>query len=197
MQIISSYSLKKIDYDFVLFFDKYISSYPFKCYNMMELFTNKEVVYTKDTTLIINLIKVSNDSLYNIFSLFKDLLRNNIISKIIYKKEVLIIYFKSDFIMSFFKIRNKWLIIPLISVLLELEIKFYFDVFIKNIIVEKFMLLIEYKSFYITIDTVNNKKLDDVHIPLIINFYNNKDQNLKFSFDKNVFLENLNFKVSG
>lgn len=197
MQIISSYSLKKIDYDFVLFFDKYISSYPFKCYNMMELFTNKEVVYTKDTTLIINLIKVSNDSLYNIFNLFKDLLRNNIISRIIYKKEVLIVYFKSDFIMSFFKIRNKWLIIPLISVLLELETKFYFDVFIKNIIVEKFMLLIEYKSFYITIDTVNNKKLDDVHIPLIINFYNNKDQNLKFSFDKNVFLENLNFKVSG
>lgn len=197
MQIISSYSLKKIDYDFVLFFDKYISSYPFKCYNMMELFTNKEVVYTKDTTLIINLIKVSIDSLYNIFNLFKDLLRNNIISRIIYKKEVLIVYFKSDFIMSFFKIRNKWLIIPLISVLLELENKFYFDVFIKNIIVEKFMLLIEYKSFYITIDTVNNKKLDDVHIPLIINFYNNKDQNLKFSFDKNVFLENLNFKVSG
>ena len=196
MQIISSYSLKKIDYDFILFFDKYITRYPFKCYNMMEIFTNKEVVYIKDTTLIIYLIKVNDDELYNIFILFKDMLRNNIISRIIYKKEVLIIYFKSDFIMSFFKIRNKWLIIPLINVLLDLEIKFYFDAFIKSNIVEKFMLLIEYKGFYITLDTGNYNKLDDLHIPLIINFYNNNAQNLKFSFDKTVFLENLNTKVN-
>lgn len=194
MQILSKYSLKKIDYEFLYFFDKYISKYPFKCYNLMNIFNNIEFVYIKDTTMIIDLIKIKDDNILNIFDLLKEMLRSNIIGRIIHKKEVLIVYFKNEFVISFFKEVNKWLVIPLVKIFIDLNFEFYFDVYVKNNI-DKFMLLVVYNGYHISIDKKYINKLSENHIPLVISFYNNNNQNLMFSFDKTIFLENFYHKV--
>ena len=195
MQILSNYCLKKVDYDFLSFFDKYISKYPFKSYNIMEVLLGKEIVYIKDTTMIVDLLRINNDNILNIFNFFKDMLRNNLINKIIFKKEVLLIYFKDEFIISFFKEKNKWLLIPLISIILEYGYEFYFDVFIESNPLIKVMLFIIINGNNITIDTKNINKLSDNHYHMLINFYNNIENNLMFSFDKSTFLENLYHKL--
>ena len=196
MQILSYYELKRVDYIFLDLIDKYIVKYPFKFYYIMEKINNYKIVYIKDTTMIIDLLKLEEDMIVNIFNLFKELLRNNIINKIVYKKEVLLVYFSNEFIISFFKDKDKWLIIPLVNILIEKDELIYFDVYLKTNDVFKYMLLIRIKDKYITIDFNNLDKINSLHIPLILNFNNNKNNNLQFSFDKSEFLGNLNSKIN-
>lgn len=196
MQILSYYELKRVDYIFLDLIDKYIIKYPFKFYYIMEKLNNNKIVYIKDTTMIIDLLKLEEDMIVNIFNLFKELLRNNIINKIVYKKEVIVVYFSNEFIISFFKDKDKWLIIPLVNILIEKDELIYFDVYLKANDVFKYMLLVRIKDKYITIDLKNLDKLNDLHIPLILNFNNNKNNNLQFSFDKSEFLGNLNSKIN-
>lgn len=195
MKIISEYNLCDIDYLFINFIDEYINKYPFKSYNIMNVFYKKNVVYIKDTTMIIDLIKINNHDVINIFSFFKEMLRNNLLNKVIYKKLVLIIYFKDEFITSFFKIKNKWLIIPLIKTLLDKKTVIHFDSYVLDESIDTYLCLVELNNFYISIDTSIKKKLNDNHIPLVINFYNNLNENLLFSFNKDVFIENLYDKL--
>jgi len=196
LQILSYYELKRVDYIFLDLIDKYIVKYPFKFYYIMEKVNNNKIVYIKDTTMIIELLKLEEDMIVNIFNLFKELLRNNIINKIVYKKEVLLVYFSNEFIISFFKDKDKWLIIPLVNILIEKDELIYFDVYLKTNDVFKYMLLIRIKDKYITIDFNNLDKINPLHIPLILNFNNNKNNNLQFSFDKSEFLGNLNSKIN-
>lgn len=196
MQILSYYELKRVDHIFLDFIGKYIDKFPFKFYYIMEKLNNNKIVYIKDTTMIIDLLKLEDDMIVNIFNLFKELLRNNIINKIVYKKEVIVVYFSNEFIISFFKDKDKWLIIPLVNILIEKEELIYFDVYLKANDVFKYMLLVRIKEKYITMDLKNLDKLNDLHIPLILNFNNNKNNNLQFSFDKSEFLGNLNSKIN-
>lgn len=195
MQILSYYQLKRNDYIFLDFIDHYISKYPFKCYYIMETLNNSEIVFIKDTTMIIELIKLEEDMVVNIFNLFKELLRRNIIKKIVYKKEVLLAYFNSEFIISFFKYKDKWMLIPLVCELINNKKSIYFDVYVKSIDVYKLMFLVKIKERYISIDLRDAKKINESHIPLVICFNNNKNNNLQFSFDKSVFIANLMSKI--
>ena len=87
MQILSYYNLKNIDYKFLDFTNQYIEKFPFKCYYTMEKLSQKDIVYIKDTTMIIDLIKLEEDMVINVFNFFKDMLRRNFIKKIVYKKD--------------------------------------------------------------------------------------------------------------
>lgn len=196
MEFLSYYELKRIDYLFLDFIDHYISKYPFKFYYIMETLNKKEIVYIKDTTMIIDLIKLEEDMIVNIFELFKELLRRNVIKKIVYKKEVLLVYFNCEFIISFFKSKDKWLIIPLVVELMKNKENIYFDVYIKSVDVYKVMCLVKIKEKYISIDLNNINKINEMHIPLVICFNNNKNNNLQFSFNKSVFINNLMEKIN-
>ena len=196
LQILSYYQLKRVDYIFLDLIDKYIIKYPFKFYYIMEKLNNNNLVFIKDTTMIIDLLKLEEDMIVNIFNLFKEMLRNNLIKKIVYKKEVIVVYFSNEFIISYFKEKNKWLLIPLINILIEKDEVIYFDVYIKTSDIYKFMLLVKINEKYVTIDLYENNKMNDNHLPLILSFNNNRNNNLQFSFDKSEFLGNLNSKIN-
>lgn len=195
MQILSYYQLKKSDYLFLVFMDEYIEKYPFKCYNIMDSLLKKDIVFIRQTTMIIDLIKLNDDEVVNIFDFFKNMLRNNLIKKIIYKKEVLFIYFNSEFIIDFFLIKDKWLIIPLIIEFIKLDYNFYFDAYVNHENITKLMFLVIINNKYVSIDVKDTIKLTNNHYPLTISFYNNNHNNLKFSFDKVEILNNFNNKL--
>ena len=196
LQILSYYQLKRVDYIFLDLIDKYIIKYPFKFYYIMEKLNNNNLVFIKDTTMIIDLLKLEEDMIVNIFNLFKEMLRNNLIKKIVYKKQVIVVYFSNEFIISYFKEKNKWLLIPLINILIEKDEVIYFDVYIKTSDIYKFMLLVKINEKYVTIDLYENNKMNDNHLPLVLSFNNNRNNNLQFSFDKSEFLGNLNSKIN-
>lgn len=196
MQILSYYNLKNIDYKFLDFTNQYIEKFPFKCYYTMEKLSQKDIVYIKDTTMIIDLIKLEEDMVINVFNFFKDMLRRNFIKKIVYKKEVLLVYFNNEFIISFFKNKDKWLIIPLVCELINKKNTCYFDVYIKNNNVYNYMFLVKVKDKFVTVDLKEMDKIDNLHYPLVLCFNNNKLHNLQFSFDKSVFLENFYNKIN-
>ena len=130
MEILSNYELTSNDHHFIMYINNYIVCFPFKWHHFMSVFESKEIVYVKDTTLIINLLKLDSSSIIIVFEIFKDFLRNNIIKKINYKKEVIIIEFHNDFMISFFKHRNKWMLLGLIEILEDNQINYYLDVYI-------------------------------------------------------------------
>lgn len=195
LQILSFYQMNKKDFEFLLFIDKYLQKYPFKCFNIMDTLLDKEIVYIKNTTMIIDLLKLSDSIVVNIFDFFKDMLRCDFIKKIIYKKEVLFIYFYNDFIISFFDIKNKWLLIPLVIEISKSNYPYYFDVYANENNIFKLMFLVIINDSYVSIDIKKIDRITNNHYPLVISFYSNKDNNLKFSFDKLEFINNLKLKL--
>lgn len=195
MQILSFYQMNKKDFNFLLYIDKYLQKYPFKCFNIMDTLLNKEFVYIKNTTMIIDLLKLNDSIIVNIFDFFKNMLRCDFIKKIIYKKEVIFIYFYNDFIISFFNMKNKWLLIPLVIEISKNNYPYYFDVYVNNKNIHKLMFLVIIDDLYVSIDVKEMDKISNNHYPLVINFYSNKSNNLKFSFDRIEFMNNLKLKL--
>lgn len=195
MQLLSFYQMNKKDFNFLLYIDKYLQKYPFKCFNIMDTLLNKEFVYIKNTTMIIDLLKLNDSIIVNIFDFFKNMLRCDFIKKIIYKKEVIFIYFYSDFIISFFNMKNKWLLIPLVIEISKHNYPYYFDVYVNNKNIHKLMFLVIIDDLYVSIDIKKMDKISNNHYPLVINFYSNKSNNLKFSFDRIEFMNNLKLKL--
>ena len=192
MEILSTYELTSYDNYFIKYINNYISCFPFKWHHFMSFFEYDEIVYIKDTTLIINLLKLDSSSIIIIFEIFKDFLRNNIIDKINYKKEVIIIEFHNEFMISFFKQRNKWMLIGLIEILKDHQIDFNLDAYIKaNEEIVKYDCLFTLNDFLISIGNKKYKEISKNHIHLTLNFYNNENYNLKFSFEKDKYFSNL------
>ncbi|MBR6516833.1 MAG: hypothetical protein IKT40_08325 [Bacilli bacterium] len=192
MEILSNYELTSNDHHFIMYINNYIVCFPFKWHHFMSVIESKEIVYVKDTTLIINLLKLDSSSIIIVFEIFKDFLRNNIIKKINYKKEVIIIEFHNDFMISFFKHRNKWMLLGLIEILEDNQINYYLDVYIKsNNEITKYDCLFMYDDYLISIGNKKYNELHDKHIHLTLNFYNNENCNLKYSFDKGKYFSNL------
>jgi hypothetical protein len=48
-----------------------------------------------------------------------------------------------------------------------------------------------YDDYLISIGNKKSNELDDKHIDLTLNFYNNENCNLKYSFDKEKYFSNL------
>lgn len=192
MEILSNYKLTNIDLKFINYLNEYINRYPFRWYYFINIFSRKDIVYIKDTTIIINLLKLDSSKIIKIFKILKDLLRDNIIKQIKYQKEVIIIYFYNKFMIDFFSDSNKWMFIPFLKILDNKRIKYYLNPYLKiNEEIISYYLMINYKSIYVTIDISDSEIVFDKHIHLVLNFYNNENHNLKFSFDKDKFF--LNF----
>lgn len=84
-------SFLKICYD-------YSRKYPFKWHFLVrEIFSNKEIIYFKDTTMIISIDNVKLEGLVVLFDFLKLLLNYRIIRKTIQKKEFVIAHFNENF----------------------------------------------------------------------------------------------------
>jgi hypothetical protein len=160
----------------------------------MEIF-KKDVIYIKDTTIIIELLKLNYDEINNIFIYFKEFLNNKIITKLIYKKEYLVVIFDDLFNISFFLKNNKWMLILLMNYCINNNIKSYYDVYLKIDETIYSMFMIESNNYFITFDNIKLNKLNNNHIPLVINLYNNNDFNIMFSFDIDILLNNIKLKL--
>jgi hypothetical protein len=57
------------------------------------------------------------------------------------------------------------------------------------------MFLVIINDSYVSIDIQKIDRITNNHYPLVISFYSNKDNNLKFSFDKLEFINNLKLKL--
>jgi hypothetical protein len=160
----------------------------------MEIF-KKDVIYIKDTTIIIELLKLNYDEINNIFIYFKEFLNNKIITKLIYKKEYLVVIFDDLFNISFFLKNNKWMLILLMNYCINNNIKSYYDVYLKSDETIYSMFMIENNNYFITFDNIKLNTLNNNHIPLVINLYNNNDFNIMFSFDIDILLNNIKLKL--
>lgn len=93
--IIDKYFIK-VSYD-------YLSKFPFKWKCMVDnIFTNQQITYIKDTTLIINIEKVNINYIDYLFEILKSYLNYRVIIKLIYKKEFIICHFNNNFHLDYF-----------------------------------------------------------------------------------------------
>lgn len=194
MKILSNYELNKKNIAFIKLCTKLMNKYPFKWFYFMEIF-KKDVIYIKDTTIIIELLKLNYDEINNIFIYFKEFLNNKIITKLIYKKEYLVVIFDDLFNISFFLKNNKWMLILLMNYCINNNIKSYYDVYLKSDETIYSMFMIESNNYFITFDNIKLNNLNNNHIPLVINLYNNNDFNIMFSFDIDILLNNIKLKL--
>ncbi len=72
---------------------------------------NARLNYVKDTTFIITTYEIKENVVKSLFELFKDLLRRGFVTKIIYKKEFMIVHLYSYLIVKTLSSANNWLII--------------------------------------------------------------------------------------
>lgn len=194
MKILSNYELNKNNIAFIKLCTNLMNKYPFKWFYFMEIF-KKDVIYIKDTTIIIELLKLNYDEINNIFIYFKEFLNNKIITKLIYKKEYLVVIFDDLFNISFFLKNNKWMLILLMNYCINNNIKSYYDVYLKSDETIYSMFMIKCNNYFITFDNIKLNKLNNNHIPLVINLYNNNDFNIMFSFDIDILLNNIKLKL--
>jgi hypothetical protein len=75
------------------------------------------------------------------------------------------------------------------------NIKSYYDVYLKEEETIYSMFMIESNNYFITFDNIKLNKLNNNHIPLVINLYNNNDFNIMFSFDIDILLNNIKLKL--
>jgi hypothetical protein len=75
------------------------------------------------------------------------------------------------------------------------NIKSYYDVYLKSDETIYSMFMIENNNYFITFDNIKLNKLNNNHIPLVINLYNNNDFNIMFSFDIDILLNNIKLKL--
>ena len=97
--IVETLELSNEDRNFIKICYDYSQRYPFKWnYLKKDIFTNEEIIYFKDTTMIIS---IKLEKLLILFDFLKSLLNYRIIKKIIQKKEFVIAHFSEAFQMEY------------------------------------------------------------------------------------------------
>lgn len=151
MQIIPR-EFNNIEIDFMKITKEEINTHPFKMFDIMKLFKNIEITYIRDTMMIISLLKLSKIMIFDLFDLLKKYYKCKIITKVIYKREFIIIYFYNLFIAYMFKNINTWMYIDYYHELKELSIDnvYFMPVVLMNNRQYKFKLIIEHndKRYY-------------------------------------------------
>lgn len=100
--IVETLELSNEDRNFIKICYDYSQRYPFKWnYLKKDIFTNKEIIYFKDTTMIISIDSIKLEKLLILFDFLKSLLNYRIIKKIIQKKEFVIAHFSETFQMEY------------------------------------------------------------------------------------------------
>ena len=75
------------------------------------------------------------------------------------------------------------------------NLEYYFDAYVKAINTFHTSFLFYYEDYIITFSNDYQAKEHKYHIPLVINLYNNNENNLLFSFDIENLLNNLKLKL--
>ena len=100
--IVETLELSNEDRNFIKICYDYSQRYPFKWnYLKKDIFTNEEIIYFKDTTMIISIDSIKLEKLLILFDFLKSLLNYRIIKKIIQKKEFVIAHFSEAFQMEY------------------------------------------------------------------------------------------------
>lgn len=100
--IVETLELSNEDCNFIKICYDYSQRYPFKWnYLKKDIFTNEEIIYFKDTTMIISIDSIKLEKLLTLFDFLKSLLNYRIIKKIIQKKEFVIAHFSETFQMEY------------------------------------------------------------------------------------------------
>lgn len=100
--IVETLELSNEDRNFIKICYDYSQRYPFKWnYLKKDIFTKEEIIYFKDTTMIISIDSIKLEKLLILFDFLKSLLNYRIIKKIIQKKEFVIAHFSETFQMEY------------------------------------------------------------------------------------------------
>lgn len=98
----------------------YQRTYPFRWhYFVYDIISKPQMIYTKDSTVILNLNELPFKELQFLFVMLKDFLNYRVIQKIIYKREFIILHFHQEFHMEFFKTPSILMSLGLYQYLLE------------------------------------------------------------------------------
>lgn len=196
MKILSYHFNNHLDEVFLETINELFKQYPFKMFYFIDIFIKNNNVFIKDTTIIIKLLNLKNEDIKRLFEISKILLNKKIITKVIYKKEVIILNFFDNFVVSFFQNYQKWLSITINFIMKNKLHKTYYDVYLKEndeIIYCDFLIIID--EYFITINQDLNNKISDKHIPLVINLYNNILNNLLYCYNEEELYDNIINKI--
>lgn len=104
--------LSQLEEEFIRIISDYALRYPLMWQALQEnVFGEPSITYVRDTTFIISTYLLDKNDAYWLFNLLKLLLRNGQVTKIIYKKEFIIVHLDNEFIVEVLTVRKKWLAI--------------------------------------------------------------------------------------
>ena len=179
--------------------------FPLKWYEFInKVLGNDKITYFKDTTMIINLIDLELSIVKITFELLKEYYKDDLLKKIIYKKEYIIVHFHSVKTKEVLQNKNLWQSIYLYYILKENYDNL--NVYLRGVIRKN---INEYESVDLIIKDNNDLYLVSSTSPITLEYgkskniflYNERSRFLKipthntclkFSFDPNQFL--LNFE---
>ncbi len=142
--------LTNIDYRFIKISDEFSNTFPIKWNKYIDnIITNQSITFFRDTSAIIQITNLNLNEVEFLFTVLKAYLNSQVIEKIIYKKEFIIIHFNDKFHMEL--ITNSFILYL---------IKFYRYLLNKSNL---------YKVYFCCKFTINNEvKI----IPLVIKYNN-------------------------
>lgn len=178
------------------------STYPFKWYEFItKIIGNKLTTYFKDTTMIVSLLNLDNSQVKILFEIIKEYLKNNLIRKVLYKREYIIVHFYSVKTKEIFEKKNLWISICSFYMLkLEMNV----EIFLRGVIQKEntkelvdLVVSINNKTYLINSTSPLMNDYDDSE-KVFLYYEKTKDlvipkntQILKFSFDSDVLLSNF------
>lgn len=122
---IDSLDLNDLDKMFINISYDYYSRYPLKWIKFIDnIVSNINITFFRDTTAIIQISKLSIDEIDTLFSMLKLYLNENIVIKVIYKKEFVIVHFNEIFHIDLLKQKFIMYSIKIYKYLLSVQSKF-------------------------------------------------------------------------
>ncbi|MCM1259557.1 MAG: hypothetical protein NC182_01270 [Prevotella sp.] len=160
----------------------YQQTYPFRWnYFVYDIISKPQMVYTKDSTMILNLNELPFKELQFLFGMLKDFLNYGIIQKIIYKREFMILHFHQAFHMEFFKTPSFLMSVGLYQYLRENYLTYtiyYGAIFIANN--EKYLLdlVLQKDNQFLLFDgasCIDNQFIDDTKVIYLYHHFPTKE----------------------
>lgn len=179
------------------------TTYPFKWYEFInKIIGNNEVTYFKDTTMIINLLNLDLSQVKILFEILKKYLKNNLVRKILYKREYIVVHFHSQKTMEIFSVKNLWIAVCCYYMLKDENSDV--EVFLRGVIQNEtskelvdLVVMDQSKTYLINVTNALQNKYDDSEV-VYLYYDRNRNWNipkdvklLRFSFDRNQLLSNF------
>lgn len=179
------------------------TTYPFKWYEFInKIIGNNEVTYFKDTTMIINLLNLDLSQVKILFEILKEYLKNNLVRKILYKREYIVVHFHSQKTMEIFSVKNLWIAVCCYYMLKDENSDV--EVFLRGVIQNEtskelvdLVVMDQSKTYLINVTNALQNKYDDSEV-VYLYYDRNRNWNipkdvklLRFSFDRNQLLSNF------